>query len=144
MEKIVVFGGTGTVGKYILSNLNAKGIRPLISSRNEKPFTGTFTVTGENALTFEEASRQLSEGLAVPINFVDLSPDQFKAGLAQANLPDDLIHLFSEGFRAVRAGLFDFSTTHVKDITGREPTKLKDFAQQMKPVFEQVAKSPQI
>ncbi|POM24313.1 NAD(P)H azoreductase [Actinomadura rubteroloni] len=87
--------------------------------------TGTFVLTGPEALTHDEIAAELSRAQGRTVRYVDLPPDEFAATLTRQGLPAafaaDVAALFAE----VAAGSQDTVTGTVRDLTGRPP---RDFA----------------
>ena len=87
----------------------------------------TFIPTGPESLTHTEIAALLSAAWRRPVRYVDLPPDQFAARLTAQGLPADFAAAVAELFAEVAAGTLAATTTHVQDLTGREPRAFADF-----------------
>ena len=82
----------------------------------------TYRLTGGAAITFEEAAA------ALDAEYVDVPPAAAREGLEAAGLPDWLVSHMIRMFELVREGWFDRTTDCVRELTGREPRTIHDFA----------------
>lgn len=87
----------------------------------------TYVLTGPSAHTDAEIASMLSEVLGRPVNYVDLTPDQFKGGLLQQGAPawmaEHMVKLEGHKSRGEAAA----TSPSVKTVTGRDPESLRSF-----------------
>ncbi len=99
------------VGAAAAAALTDEGIKP-----------GAYVLTGPRALTYSEIAAELGA------EYVDVPPEAARAGMLQSGLApfvaDFLIALFAE----IRRGVMAEPTTTVRDLAGREPRDLAEFA----------------
>ncbi len=89
-----------------------------------------YEVTGPELLTFKEVAAQLSEVTGRDIQFVEITPEAFSAGLRQQKLPEDLVQLVEYLFLTVFDGRNEFVTDGVERALGQAPHSFKEYAKQ--------------
>lgn len=80
-----------------------------------------YTLTGPEALTAREQTKILANVLGRPINFVDVTPEQFERTSIETGMPERTAHAvrdLNELFRAGRAGVL---SDDIKNLTGTAP-----------------------
>lgn len=95
----------------------------------------TYRVTGPEVLTFGEVAEQLSGALGRPVAFVDVPDDAAREAMVESGVPswfaDNLVTLFA----LLRAGGAAEATDDVREVTGREPRSVADFARDHASLF---------
>lgn len=86
--------------------------------------TQLYEITGPRALTFHQVAEILSHQTNRPINYIPITMDQFKAGLAQAGVPADHINLLEYVMSHTLDGRGVHPQDGVQRALGRPP---KDF-----------------
>jgi uncharacterized protein YbjT (DUF2867 family) len=110
-------------------DIAASAAEALTSSR----FDGkAFDLTGPAALSYAEAAETLSGVLGKTITYQHMEPDSFIAMLAGAGVPQDYAAFVTSLFHPVREGWSAGITDHVKQLTGRAPHALRDYAEHNK------------
>ncbi|HKO48734.1 MAG TPA: SDR family oxidoreductase [Polyangiaceae bacterium] len=92
-----------------------------------------YTPTGPQSLDLTEVAEGLARVLDRPLRFVSVPDEAVRAGSIQAGLTPWLAGMMVEYGRAYAANWGNFTTTHVKDTTGRQPRSLADFAREQWP-----------
>jgi uncharacterized protein YbjT (DUF2867 family) len=92
-----------------------------------------YTPTGPEVLSMSDVAEQLGGVLGKTVNFVSVPDDAARAGAIQSGLTPWLAGMFVEYGRAYASGWGDFTTTHVKDVTGREARNFTAFAREQWP-----------
>ena len=92
-----------------------------------------YTPTGPEVLGMSDVAEQLGRVLEKAVRFVPVPDEAVRAGAIQGGLTPWLAGLFVEYCRAYGAGWGDFTTTHVKDVTGRDARSFADFAREQWP-----------
>ncbi|MFN2491055.1 MAG: SDR family oxidoreductase [Actinomycetota bacterium] len=95
----------------------------------------TYTLTGAEALTFQEVARNLSEVTGREIEYVDLPDEAALEGLLGAGVPDWLAANLITLFQIMREDTDPRITDDVREVTEREPRRLRDFLKDHKVVF---------
>ena len=90
----------------------------------------SYTLTGPEALTYDEMAGELSKALGRDIRHISLSPGDLKSGMLAEGLPEaladrmlDLEHYFREDRASV-------VTDDVREVTGREPRRFADYVRE--------------
>lgn len=86
-----------------------------------------YEVTGPRLLDFAEVAAEISQGLGHPIHFISVTLDDFKAGLAAAQVPADYIWLLDYLFSNVLDGRNAWLGDGVQRALGRAPQDFSDF-----------------
>jgi len=101
-----------------------------IASVAVKALTGTnqagkaYTITGPEALTYDELAGELSNVLKRPINHVSLSFSDLRAAMLSDGMPDKLADRMVDLERYFRDGNASRITDTIKQVTGRNPRRL--------------------
>ena len=85
-----------------------------------------YELTGPRLLTFDEAVSEIASATGRAIRYVQIPPDAFAAGVAEAGLPEDIAWLLDYLFATVFDGRNARTTEGVQRALGRKP---RDFAQ---------------
>src|SRR5215207_3606605 len=88
-----------------------------------------YELTGPRMLTFEQAVVEIAEASGRPIRFVRVSMEEFAAGMAEQDVPDDVAWLLRYLFTEVLDGRNAHLTDGVQQALGREPVDFRDYAQ---------------
>ncbi|MDC9822200.1 SDR family oxidoreductase [Devosia sp. ZB163] len=93
----------------------------------DAPGSRVFTITGPEALTVRELAAIASEVTGKPIEVVDVSDEQYAAGLQQAGFSADLAALLTTFEIGHRRGLLSMVTDAVEELWGEKPTTVREF-----------------
>ncbi len=98
-----------------------------------------YTLTGPQALSYQDVAAILSKTVGHPVTYVNLSSDQFKAGLIQAGLPEWL----AEDLVTIESAWASGHTEEISDaiplITGRAARTFAEFARDYRAAFRGAA-----
>ncbi len=86
-----------------------------------------YEVTGPRAMTFAEAVDEISREVGRPIHYIQITPEQFVAGMRQNEVPADLVDLLHELFTQVLDGRNTQVMHGVKEALGRPPREFSDY-----------------
>ena len=87
-----------------------------------------YEVTGPRAITFAEAVAEMSAATGRPIRYVQISPQDFAAGMRQAGVPEDIVAVLCEIFSVVLDGRNSRVMHGVEEALGRAPRDFSDYA----------------
>jgi len=87
-----------------------------------------YTLTGPEAITFEQIAQDLSLALARVIEYVNVPDDVAREGMANAGLEPFVADAIVALFRAQRGGMMARSTDAVRALTGSTPRSFSHFA----------------
>lgn len=95
----------------------------------------TYEFTGVTS-SFGELTRALSEVLGKPIAYIGVSLEQAEQGMKARGMPDWLVaHMVAIGRAAANGAFSNESTQPVREIVGRPPLTIRDFAETYKAAF---------
>jgi len=86
-----------------------------------------YEVTGPRAITFTEAVDEISKGIEKPVKFTEISTEQFKVDMDQAQVPDEMTNLMIELFTEVLDGRNSETTNGVEQALGRPARDFSDY-----------------
>ena len=89
-----------------------------------------YELTGPRLLTFDEAVHELARASGREIRFVQIPPEAFAAGVAEAGLPEEIAWLLGYLFDTVLDGRNAHLTDGVQRALGREPRNFRDYARE--------------
>ncbi|HEX8524875.1 MAG TPA: SDR family oxidoreductase [Tepidisphaeraceae bacterium] len=95
----------------------------------------TYDITGPAALSYAEVAQVFSKVLGREVKFVDVPAEAAKKVMLVSGLPEwqaEAVNQLSEG---MKQGLFDQVTSVVRDVGGKEPISLEQFARDQRSVF---------
>lgn len=90
-----------------------------------------YELTGPRLLTFTEAVGEIARAAGREIKFVQIPPEAFAAGVAEAGLPEDIAWLLNYLFATVLDGRNEYMCDGVRRALGREPKDFAEYAQAM-------------
>ena len=90
-----------------------------------------YEVTGPRLLTFDEAVDEIAAASGRAIRYVQIPPEAFAAGVAEAGLPDDVAWLLGYLFDTVLDGRNAHLTDGVQRALGREPRDFGEYAREV-------------
>jgi NAD(P)H dehydrogenase (quinone) len=85
-----------------------------------------YDITGSEALTQTELAAIIGELSDTQVRVLELDDQTLHAGLTGAGLPEELVAVLVSFGVATRDGFLGTVSTHVKDLTGRDPIALFD------------------
>ncbi len=89
-----------------------------------------YELTGPRLLRFEDAVAEISRATGREIRVVRISQDEFVAGLAGAEYPEDVVWLMTYLFREVLDGRNASLADGVQRALGRPPRDFRDYARE--------------
>ena len=95
-----------------------------------------YTLTGPEALSFDQVAELFSQAIGRPVNYVDLTEAQFKENLLNWGQPEWLADTFNEMFALYRTGWGAEVTADVETITGKAPRSFAQFIQDNLTAFQ--------
>ena len=86
-----------------------------------------YELTGPRLLTFAEAVGEIAEATGREIQYIQIPPEAFTAGVAEMGLPEDIAWLLTYLFSTVLDGRNATIEDGVQKALGREPRDFADF-----------------
>ncbi len=90
-----------------------------------------YEVTGPRLLTFAEAVNEIAQATGRMIQYVQIPPESFAAGVAEMGLPEDVAWLLDYLFATVLDGRNAYLADGVRRALGREPVDFADYARRI-------------
>jgi uncharacterized protein YbjT (DUF2867 family) len=96
----------------------------------------TLTVTGSEELSYAQVAERLSKILDKPVKYVDITANEARSRLQMYGAPPIMIEALLELWDACASKLVNVAPTDVvKEVTGREPRSLEEFARDYREYF---------
>ena len=84
-------------------------------------------ITGPAAVTQDEIAAIAGEIAGKPVRHIPLSPEDMKKGMLGTGMPEMFVDILLEFDTATAQGYLAVVTPTVKELTGREPTSVREF-----------------
>jgi len=112
-----------------ISHVDARDIAAIaVKALTESGHTGkAYTISGPEALSYDEIANKMTEVLGRNITHVHLSPEELKAGMLEGGMPEEIADRMLDLERYFREGKPAIITNTVKEVTGREANNFSDF-----------------
>lgn len=95
----------------------------------------TYELTGPEPISMPQAAMELAGVIDQQVRYVDVPPDEYRANLARAGLPDWLADSLVGLYHMVRGGHMATVTNEVEKATGRPARSYRDFVEDHRAVF---------
>lgn len=89
-----------------------------------------YTMSGHEALTYDELASELSKALGRPISHINLSPSDLKSGMLAEGMPEAIADQMLDLERYFREGRASRITDDIKQVTGREPRRFAEYVRE--------------
>ena len=100
-------------------------VKTLIESNHEGK---AYTLTGPEALTYDELASELSKVLGRSISHISLSPSDLKNGMLAEGMPEEIADRMLDLERYYREDQASRITNDIKQVTGRDPKRFSQYA----------------
>ncbi len=117
--------GDGKVGHIDAQDIADVAVTVLTSEGHEGKI---YPLTGPESLSMAEVAARLSTTLGKTIKYVNVSPDEAKSGMMAMGMPDWRAGAWVGLGGMIAMGKADMATPAVKNILGREPHNVDQFA----------------
>ncbi len=87
-----------------------------------------YTLTGPEALTYDELANELSKVLGRSISHISLSPSELKHGMLAEGMPEAIADRMLDLERYYREDQASRITNDIKQVTGHEPRRFAQYA----------------
>jgi uncharacterized protein YbjT (DUF2867 family) len=92
-----------------------------------------YTLSGPEALTYDDTADELSKALDRAIRHITLSPADLKAGMLAEGMPEAIADRMLDLERYFREDRASGITEDVRHVTGREPRRFAEYVQTTAP-----------
>lgn len=117
-------GGTAAVSHVDVRDIADVAVKTLTEPGHEGK---TYVITGPEALTGDQVAAVLAEGLGRLVNYVDVSPADFRATMLSYGQPAWLVDALNELFAYYRDGYGAVVTDTVATVAGHAATPFSQF-----------------
>lgn len=124
--------GAGRVSHVDIRDIAAVAVAALTQPGHENH---AYTITGPEALTYDEVASKLSTASGRDVKYVDLQPDQLKSGMVGAGIPPQYADALLDLNRAYRENQLSAVTNEIHRITGRAPITFDQYARENAAAF---------
>jgi len=139
MQNVVTFMGAtiraesafySASGSAKISHVDVRDIAAVAAKALTEPVHQgeAHTLTGPEALTYDELADELSEVLGRPIRHVSLSPSDMKQGMLAEGLPEPIADRMLDLERYFREDQASCISAAVEQVTGQEPRRFAQYA----------------
>lgn len=87
-----------------------------------------YTLTGSEALTYDELAKELSKVLGYSISHISLSPEDLKHGMLAEGMPEGIADRMLDLERYYREDQASRITNDIKQVTGHDPRLFSQYA----------------
>ena len=96
----------------------------------------TYVITGSESLSYHQVAERLGAALGKSIRYTDITANEARGWLQAKGVPPVMIEAKLELWDACASNLINVAPTSVvKEVTGRDPRTLEDFARDYKESF---------
>jgi uncharacterized protein YbjT (DUF2867 family) len=119
-------------GHARISHVDVRDVAAVVGKvLTERSHAGrTYTLTGPDAMTYDEVADELSKTLGRPIRHVSLSPAELRHRMLRHGMPCEIADRMLDLERYFREGVPSRITRHVWQVTGRAPGRFADYARE--------------
>ncbi len=121
---------SGGKAPYISRNDCALAIAAALASDDTD--SKTYTLTGSTAYSIKDVASTVSAVTGRPLEVIDVTDEQFAAGMTGAGLPPFLVDMLVSADANIRAGNFDALSADFTTLTGKAPQTLRSFFEEHK------------
>lgn len=114
-------GGTGRVPYASRAEMGEAAANVLLQAGHERKI---YEVCGPEAYSYAEIAEVLSKVTGRPLQYHDISPEEHRAALTAAGLPDFMIDLTAGTLQDIREGQYEVERRDLEKLLGRRPMNL--------------------
>jgi len=133
--------GDGKISHVDVRDLAAVAVKALKEPGHEGK---VYSLSGPEALTYDDVAKELSKALGRTINHINLSPSDLKNGMLATGTPEwftDMLLDLERYYREQRAGII---TGDIKQVIGRDPIKFEQYARDYASALTPVEKDARV
>ncbi len=119
-------------GEAKISHVDVRDIAAVaVKALTEPTHAGkAYTLTGPEALTYDELANELSKVLGRPISHISLPPSDLKQGMLAEGMPEEIVDRMLDLERYYREDQASHITNDIKQVTGQEPRRFADYVRE--------------
>jgi len=116
--------GTAKISHVDVRDIAAVAVKALTEPDHEGK---AYTLTGPEAVTYDELASEFTKSLGRPINHISLSPSDLKGGMLAEGMPVAIADRMLDLERYFREGWAARTTNDIQQVTGKEPRRYADY-----------------
>jgi uncharacterized protein YbjT (DUF2867 family) len=124
--------GNAKISHVDVRDIAAVAVKSLTESSHEGK---AYTLTGPEALTYQELASELTKVLGRSISHINLSPSDLKNGMLAEGMPEELADRMLDLERYFREDHASRITDDVAQVTGRDPRRFSQYARDVASVL---------
>ena len=117
--------GEAKISHIDVRDISAVAVKALTEPDHEGK---AYTLTGPEALSYDQLANELSEVLGRPISHIGLSPSDLKNGMLAEGMPEEIADRMLDLERYYREDQASHITNDIKQVTGRDPRRFAQYA----------------
>jgi uncharacterized protein YbjT (DUF2867 family) len=125
--------GTGAISHVDVRDIAAVAVEALLASAHEGQ---AYTLTGSEAISYDQLAVELSTALGRPIRHVDLPPADLQAAMLAGGMPADIADRMLDLDRYFKENQGSRTTNDIRQVTGRAPRRLADYVRECAPLLQ--------
>lgn len=124
-------------GEARISHVDVRDIAAVaVKALTEPGHAGqAYTLTGPDALTYDEVAEALSLAVGRTITHVDLPPNELRYGMLDMGIPEPIADRLLDLERYFRDGHASRVTGDIERVTGQAPRRFADYARECAPML---------
>jgi uncharacterized protein YbjT (DUF2867 family) len=119
--------GQAKISHVDVRDIAAVAVKALTEPKHEGKI---YTLSGPEALTYDELADELSKVLRRAISHVSLDPSDLKGAMLAEGMPEEIADRMLDLERYFREGWATRITADIKQVTGRDPTHFAQYARE--------------
>ena len=125
-------------GKARISHVDVRDIAEVaVKALTEPHHEGkAYTLTGPEALTYDELASELSKVLGRSISHINLPPTDLENGMLAEGMPEEIADRMLDLERYFRDDQASRITDDITQVTGRDPRRFSQYARDVAPSLQ--------
>ena len=119
--------GQAKISQVDVRDIAAVAVKVLTEANHEGK---AYTLSGPEALNYDQLAAELSKALGRPISHIDLSPSDLKSGMLAVGIPEAIADRLLDLERFFRQDGASIITDDIEQVTGQEPGRLTDYVRE--------------
>jgi uncharacterized protein YbjT (DUF2867 family) len=120
--------GDGKVSFVDIRDIAAVAVQALANNDEGRHNGKAYTITGPEAISYEDAARILSEQVGNKISYVSTSEEKAREGMKGIGMDEWFINSMMELYSITRMGHVSQVFSAIEEVTGRKPISFSQFA----------------
>jgi uncharacterized protein YbjT (DUF2867 family) len=123
-----IYEATGEGKKPFIDTRDIAKVAFKILTNVEKHIDKTYLLTGGIAVNYRQVAEAISKAIGEKVEYISMTNDEAKHRMEKKGMPPMMINTFLAIAEGQRNGKADFVNTVAKEILGKEPISVEEFA----------------